>query len=194
MKMKTGKITFKPLRAADLPLMHKWLNTPHVSEWWSLDGNHHPSLEDVKRKYLPRTGGDEPVDGYIIYCDNKPIGMIQSCKLDDFPAEKANFGLEDNCADVDIFIGEEEYVHKGLGSAIIRKFVKEIVFVNYDVSCCIIDPDPENKIAVKAYRKAGFKYLKTVWNEKEKVDAYLMSVRRDKGDPKGSLRGVSPSL
>jgi RimJ/RimL family protein N-acetyltransferase len=177
--MKAGKITFTRLREADLPLMHKWLNTPHVSEWWSLDGNHLPSLEEIGRKYPPRIKGDEPVDCYLIYYDDKPIGMIQLYRLDDFPVEKAMFGLEGKCTGVDLFIGDEEHVHKGLGSTIIGKFIKEIVFIENDVDCCIIDPDPKNEIAIKAYKKAGFKYLKTVWNDKDLVDAYLMGINRD---------------
>jgi len=179
MKVKTGNIAFRLLQETDLPLMHRWLNTPHVSEWWSLDGNHHPSLEEVERKYPPRIRGDEPVDCFLIVYDDKPIGMIQSCKLDDYPAEKAMFGLDTGYAGIDLFIGEEAYVHKGLGSRIIRKFVKEIVFVNYDVSCCIIDPEPKNVIAIKAYSKAGFKHFKTVRNSKDNIDAYLMSVNRE---------------
>ncbi len=177
--MKAGKISFRPLQETDLPLMHRWLNTPHVSEWWSIDGNHHPPLEDVKKHFLPRTGGQEPVDCYIILFDEKLIGMIQSCKLDDYPAEKIEFGLEGSYASIDLFIGEADYVHKGLGSSIIRNFLEEIAFKKYDVDYCFIDPDPKNNIAIKAYRKAGFKYLKTAWYSKDNAAAYLMSVSRD---------------
>jgi RimJ/RimL family protein N-acetyltransferase len=179
MNMKDGQIFFSPLQEADLPLMHQWLNTPLVSEWWSLDGNHHPSLEAVERKYPPRINGLEPVDCYLIYYDDQPIGMIQLYRLDDFPVEKEMFGLDEGCAGVDLFIGEVDYVHQGLGSVIIRQFLTEIVFTDKRISRCVIDPDPENIIAVKAYRKAGFKYVKTIWNDKEKVHAHLMIVNRD---------------
>jgi aminoglycoside 6'-N-acetyltransferase len=178
-KMKTGKIAFRLLEEKDLPLMHKWLNTPHVSEWWSLDGNHHPSFDEVSQHFSPRIEGKDPVDVYLIIYDEKPIGMIQSCKLDDYPAEKANFGLDQNCAGIDIFIGEEDYIHRGLGCSIIREFVKNVVFEKYDVDCCIVDPSVENEIAIKAYKKAGFKYLKTVWYEKDRQREHLLSINRD---------------
>jgi aminoglycoside 6'-N-acetyltransferase len=182
MNIKDGLISFRPLQEADLPLMHRWLNTPHVSEWWNLDGNHHPSLEAVERKYPPRINGLEPVDCYLIYYDDKPIGMIQLYRLDDFPVEKAMFGLDEGCAGVDLFIGEVDYVHQGLGSGIIRQFLGEMVFTDERISRCVIDPDPKNIIAVKAYRKSGFKYLKTIWNDQEKVHTYLMIVNRDEID------------
>ncbi|MGD0779492.1 MAG: GNAT family N-acetyltransferase [Dehalococcoidales bacterium] len=177
--MKAGKTTFKRLQRKDLPLMHRWLNTPHVSEWWNLDGNNHPSLEEVSRHFSPRIEGKDPVDVYMIIYNDKPIGMVQSCKLDDFPMEKANFGLDRSCVGIDIFIGEESYVHHGLGSGIIREFLKNIVFEKYNVDCCIVDPYVENEIAIKAYKKAGFKYLKTVWYEKDGRREHLLSINRD---------------
>jgi RimJ/RimL family protein N-acetyltransferase len=174
-----GKISFKPLREKDLPLMHHWLNTPHVSEWWSLDGNHHPSMEEVIKHFSPRIKGKEPVDVYIIIYNDKAIGMIQSCQLDDYPEEKALFGLDDRCVGIDIFIGEEDHVHKGLGSGIIREFLKQVVFSKYSADSCVVDPQVENKIAIRAYKKVGFKYLRTVWYEKDKMDENIYIIRRD---------------
>jgi RimJ/RimL family protein N-acetyltransferase len=175
-KMK-GEIAFQPLREKDLPLLHRWLNTPHVSQWWSLDGNHHPSMEEVVRHFSPRIKRQDPVDVFIIIYDKKPIGMIQSCCLDYEPEEKANFGIDQSCAGIDLFIGEEDYIHRGLGSSIVREFLKQIAFKKYNVDCCAIDPSVDNKIAIRAYEKAGFKYFKTVWYEPDEQweDIYIIS-------------------
>lgn len=174
-----GVITFKPLRETDIPLLHRWLNTLHVSEWWSLDGSHTPSYEEVEKHYLPRILRAEKVDGYIIEHERRPIGMIQAIKLDDFPEEKAMFGVGDRCAGIDLFIGEEDRVHRGLGASVICTFLKEFVFTQDGVDCCIIDPEPANRIAIRAYEKAGFTYMKTVRNAMENVEAYLMRLNRD---------------
>jgi len=174
-----GKISFRLLREKDLPLMHRWLNTPHVSEWWSLDGNHHTSMKEVIKHYSPRIKGEEAVDVFIIIYDGKPIGMIQTCCLDDEPEEKAKVGIDRSCAGIDLFIGEEEYVHRKLGSGIIRKFLKEVVFKKYNVDCCIIDPQVENKIAIRAYEKAGFKYFKTIWYEKDRQREHILVIDRE---------------
>ena len=174
-----GKIEFKALQEKDLPLMHRWLNTPHVSEWWSLEGNHHPSMEEVVKHFLPRVKGEEAVDVFIIVYDGKPIGMIQACCLDDEPKEKANFGIERSCAGIDLFIGEEKYVHHGLGSNIIREFLRRVVFKKYNVDCCAIDPSVDNKIAIRAYEKAGFKYFKTVWYVPDKLWENILVINRE---------------
>jgi aminoglycoside 6'-N-acetyltransferase len=179
MKMKTGEITFRPLRENDLPLLHRWFNTPHVSEWWVVEGEKRPSFELVKKHYLPRINGNEPVDVYLVMHDGNPIGMVQACKLDDEPAEKANFGIEHGCAGIDLLIGEADFVHRGQGSGIIQQFLRDIVFRKYDVASCLVDPQVENEIAIKAYNKAGFKYLKTVWYEKESKQEHILIINRD---------------
>ena len=163
--------------------MFRWLNTPHVNKWYTLYGKKSPSQEDVRRKYSPRINGEDPTTCYLIIYDGMPIGHVQSCRLDDYPAAKAMFDLNENVAGVDIFIGEEDYIHLGLGSTIIKKFLKEVVFINYDVACCIVDPDPKNEVAVKSYSKVGFKHVKTIWNQEDAVYAYIMSINRDEVCP-----------
>jgi RimJ/RimL family protein N-acetyltransferase len=177
--MKAASIAFRPTQEADLPLLHRWFNTPHVSAWWSVSGYYRPSVEVVKNKYLPRLRGIEPVDCYIINIDGLPAGMVQSCKFDDFPEEKTEFGLENKCAGIDIMIGEEAYVHRGLGSPIIRQFLKEVIFIKYDVDRCVVDPYPENEIAIKAYKKAGFRYLKTVFYREDDRKEDILVIDRD---------------
>ena len=54
-------IEFRPLAEADLPLLHRWLNTPHVSEWWKVDGKRNPDYAVVIGKFMPRIHKPEPV-------------------------------------------------------------------------------------------------------------------------------------
>ena len=182
--MKTGQIAFKQLRQIDLPLMHKWLNTPHVRQWYRIYAKKSPSQDEVRRKYLPRINGDDPTSCYVIVYDSMPIGMVQSYKLDDYPSEKEVFNLNQCCVGIDIFIGEEDYIHQGLGSTIIKRFLQQIVFIKYDVDCCIVDPIIRNEVAIKAYHKAGFKYVKTFWNQQEGEYGYIMSINRDEIESK----------
>jgi len=175
--MDAGPVSFRELEERDLPLMHKWLNAPHVSKWYAIS-KRNPSEESVGDKYIPRIRGEDPTTCYAILYGDAPVGMVQSCRLDDYPSVKADYDLEGKVAGIDIFIGEEGYVYRGLGSNIMRRFLKEIVFVRYDVDCCIVDPNPENTSAIRAYEKAGFGYVKTVWNSTDKVWAYLMTIKR----------------
>lgn len=58
---------------------------------------------------------------------------------------------------VDIAIGEEANLARGLGSTVLKRFVKMLREMGHQT--IIIDPDPENRCAVRAYEKAGVQLL-----------------------------------
>jgi RimJ/RimL family protein N-acetyltransferase len=179
MEKDIARISFSSLVGSDLPLLHSWLNYPEVAKWYREGGTGYPSLAYVLEKWSQRLLGQDKTRCYIIRCDDEPVGYIQCALNDDNPEYKTVFRFEDNTAGIDLLIGEAAYLHKGWGSLIIIKFLKEVVFKIYEVNVCTIDPEPENTIAIRAYEKAGFHYLKTVWNPIDRVWAYLMEIRRN---------------
>ena len=48
------EVSFRKLRAADLPLLHRSRNNLHVVRWWYGEGNTYPETE---QRNLPRIGG-----------------------------------------------------------------------------------------------------------------------------------------
>jgi RimJ/RimL family protein N-acetyltransferase len=173
------KIFFRKLQESDLPLMDNWLNTPHVRQWWEIDGKRNPEYEVVVRYFIPRIHNQEPVDCFLVLYADIPVAFIESCRMDNFPTQREIFANGESAAGIDTFIGEIELLHKGFGQIYIRKFLKEIVFKIYNVDMCIIDPEPKNRIAIRAYEKAGFQYVKTVWDPVDKVMAYVMTINRE---------------
>jgi RimJ/RimL family protein N-acetyltransferase len=173
------KISVRKLTESDLPLMHRWLNTPHVSQWWEIDGKRNPDYEEVVEHFTPRIHRQEPVNCYLVLYDARPVAYIQSYRIEDFPTTMAMIKDGKNIAGTDTFIGEEDFLHKGLGEMYFRKFLKEIVFSEPRITSCIVDPDPENKIAIRAYEKAGFSYSHRAWNAKDNVPAYIMAINRE---------------
>jgi aminoglycoside 6'-N-acetyltransferase-1b/aminoglycoside 6'-N-acetyltransferase-2 len=61
----------------DLPLLHDWLNRPHIVEWWGGD-EARPSLTEVKEYYSPRALAERSVTAYIAMLGDEPIGYAQS--------------------------------------------------------------------------------------------------------------------
>lgn len=59
-----------------------------------------------------------------------------------------------------MYIGEPEYISKGLGSALIKAFLQEYVLKEF--KAVFVDPDASNKSAVRVYEKAGFKAVKRI--------------------------------
>ena len=157
--------------------MHHWLYVPHVAEWWGDDQK--PNAEDLEAKYFPRISGEQPTDCFVIVEDGRDIGYIQSYVISDHPEYAAVVDVKERAAGIDLFIGEPDRVHQGLGVPILRQFMRDVVFTRYDVESCIIGPSIKNTSAIRAYEKAGFVYLKTIDVPDEDDPEYLLRIWRD---------------
>ena len=174
------KLTFRPFVADDIPLLHKWLNEPHVSEWWFMDdGKRNPTLEQVRSQWMRRIDKAGRVNCYIVLLDTRPIVYIQWYLVSDFPESMALVSESKNVAGIDVFIGEADCLYRGLGPIMLKKFLKDIVFAIPEMQSCIVDPEPENTSAIRAYEKIGFKHSHTVWDAESGVYAYIMFLCRD---------------
>jgi aminoglycoside 6'-N-acetyltransferase len=160
-------ITFQPLQEFHFPLLLKWLEMLHVKAWWDPDVVW--TLELISEKYRSYVQGYKIEQGlkkhlraYIIYVENDPVGYIQIYNAHDFPREDKNSlaELSNSLATLDIFIGEEDFLGKGLGSHILKQFLSQYVDPHHEA--CFVDPDTANIKAIRTYEKAGFKKIKTI--------------------------------
>ncbi|HLZ72359.1 MAG TPA: GNAT family N-acetyltransferase [Dehalococcoidia bacterium] len=174
MAVNAEQIAFRPLQADDLPRMYRWINTPHVARWWDAA----PSLAAVEAEYLPRITDSGPTQCYAILLAGEPAGFIQTYLIDDHPEYAAAVEVERGAAGVDLFIGEAEHVHRGLGALVLRRFLRDVVFARAGAEACIIGPAASNASAIRAYEKAGFRYLKSVRVPGEAEPEYLMRITR----------------
>lgn len=171
-----NNIRFRPLLLGDLPLMHTWLNEPHVHEWYDKDKQN--TLEEITSRYGPKIKKEKPTDCYIVLYENKPVGYIQTYRVNNWPEFGKYVKVDDNTASVDLFIGDISYVGKGFGSFMLKQFLNKIVFADANINSCIIDPEPDNIRAIKTYEKVGFKYIKTVQIPKEPNPTYVMEIKK----------------
>ena len=135
---------FRPMTAADLPLIRRWLALPHVLEWWG----------DPEEQYRLVSGDlDEPaMDQYIVSAAGSPLGYLQCY---DLTAWNSGFGPQPpGTRGIDQFIGKPDMIGRGHGSALIRSFVDDRL--RNGAPRIVTDPDPANLRAVRAYEKAGF--------------------------------------
>jgi RimJ/RimL family protein N-acetyltransferase len=167
-------ISFRRLTSWDFQYMYKWLNSDFVREWY---GKKNWTFKEIEEKYIPYINNEEPIESYLILYEHNPIGYIQTYKIHDYPDYARAVDIDENAAGLDLFIGEEEYIHKGLGKHIICRFLSDIVFSISDAVSCVLGPEPENKIAIKTYEKAGFKYIKTIQVEDELE--YIMRIGKN---------------
>jgi aminoglycoside 6'-N-acetyltransferase len=170
------ELSFQPLKEADFPLMLHWLNEPHVSQWW---GREISTIDHVRSKYAPRVAGIEPGWYYIFSVAEEPVGYIQCYWLKDYPEYGDQLGIVigDKTAMFDIFIGERMWIGRGIGTQVLRQFLKQYIFGRMQAQNCIVGPEETNAAAIKAYAKAGMKHIKTVRISGEAQPEYLMEIR-----------------
>jgi len=149
-------LRFRPVRPDDLPLLHEWLQRPHVRRWWT----DRDTYEAVAARYLPAIEGSDPTDLHLALLDERPIGFLQTYLVDDYPEHAANVGAGEDAAGVDLLLADEELTGRGIGSEMLRRYVEEIVFARPETRCCVADPEAENVASVRAFEKAGFRVVR----------------------------------
>jgi RimJ/RimL family protein N-acetyltransferase len=178
------ELSFRLMTRADLPLLHEWLQRPHVRRWW----RDRETWEQVESHYGPALDGDEPTDHYLIVLDGRPIGMIQTYLAADY-ADEWPIGAEPGIAGVDIVIGEEELTGQGLGPRVLRTFVDEIVFADPSVVACVAGPDVRNARSIRAFENAGFRRTRVVELPAEEAPEQLLRLDRLGGELGDERRG-----
>jgi aminoglycoside 6'-N-acetyltransferase len=142
---------FRPMSAADLPMIRRWLETPHVAQWW-----HDPDEQFA----LVSEDLDHPaMDQFVVTVGDRPFAYLQCYD----PTAWSDNGLGTHplgTRGIDQFIGEPDMVDRGHGSALIRGFVDALL--KKRTPRVVTDPDPENIRAIRAYEKAGFQKARLV--------------------------------
>lgn len=153
-------ITFRPLRAADIPILHDWLRRPHVAQWWGR-GDAGGNLEDTTKKYLPRLQEASSIKAHIALLSGDPIGFVQSYVAlgcgDGWWEDETDPGVRG----IDQFLCDGGKLGKGMGSRMVAAFVRQL-FQDPTVTKVQTDPDPTNARAIRCYEKAGFHPVGTV--------------------------------
>lgn len=135
--------------------------------------------DDTIVDYQHAIHGEDPTDLYVIKLDARPIGEIQSYRIDDHPGYAAHVALSRAAFGIDLFIGEPELIGHGHGPALIRAFLRDVAFPRYGVDLCVIGPTASNAAAIRAYEKAGFRFLKTYLEpDSREPEHYLMELMR----------------
>jgi len=149
-------LRFRPVLPEDLPLLHEWLQRPHVKRWWT----DRDSYEEVVARYLPAIEGSDPTDLHLALLDDRPVGFLQTYIVADYAEHEETVGAVEGAAGVDLLLADEELTGRGIGSEMLRRYVEEIVFARPGTRCCIADPEAANVASVRAFEKAGFRVVR----------------------------------
>ncbi len=172
----TKMFDFEPLTENDIERLHRWFQAPHVRPWFG--GGQ--KFETMSEEYLEYIHGEVPVHAYIISQDKKPIGLLTWQRFGDFPDFQRQYEVDDeNAVNCDMLIGELDAAHRGWGVSILRQFLEQIVFASGPLTTCVIDPVPDNSIAIRMYEKAGFRFVRALPEDGEGNGLYLLELTRE---------------
>ena len=144
--MPASPYDFRAVTGNDLPMIGAWIAAPHAAAWW---GDPEREIAEI-REHIDSVS----VEPLIVELDGKPIAYLQAYDPhleDDHPYQDQPFGT----IGLDLTIGEPTLVGVGHGSALLRQFVAQLFAEG--TPRVIIDPDPTNARAIRAYEKAGFR-------------------------------------
>jgi RimJ/RimL family protein N-acetyltransferase len=159
-------IEFRPLAESDLPQIEEWLRREHVARWWRDD------MQESLAEYRAGLEGREPTDHYLIVLDGRAIGMIQTYLVSDYQDWEEIVQVGPGVAGVDILIGDEDQVGRGLGPKILAQFVRDVVTADAVVATV----EEPNRRSWRAFEKAGFRRVRDV--EEEGLPHRLMRLDR----------------
>lgn len=151
-------VTLRLLAAHDLPMLHDWLNRPHIVQWW---GGERPTWAQVREQYDPAALAQERVTAYVGLLGVVPFAYAQS-----YVALGAGGGWWPDETDpgvrgIDQSIADAQLLGKGLGTRLVRALVQRL-WGEAAVTRIQTDPAPDNLRAIRCYEKAGFRRVKVV--------------------------------
>ncbi|GGK26874.1 acetyltransferase [Deinococcus malanensis] len=144
------RVTFEPLRPQHLQLLTRWLQAPHVRAFWD-DGERDEGA--VQSHYFEDR---DRVPGFIFSEGGSPAGFLQCEHLTPEHGFWPYATPDGETWAVDLLIGEEELMGRGLGPRVICAFLARLAARPPGWQRILIDPDVRNVRAIRAYTKAEF--------------------------------------
>ncbi len=130
---------------ADLPLLERWLRSPHVVRWWG--------APELNFTVLPQRARDTHA---VITADGRPVGYLCWQRLS--PSELEGAGLTDlpeDLVDIDIMIGEPELLGHGVGPRALALLLGRLR--GEGTGFAGLGTSTSNRVAIRAFEKAGFR-------------------------------------
>ena len=126
--------------------LREWLHKTYVAKWFG-------DPQEVLEKILRRAPGDSAV----IEVGGIPIGYLCWQSLSQDEIETAGLkGLPEGIVDIDILIGVDEAVGRGIGPRALFLLMSRLQ-VDFQVSSVGVGASALNKSAIRAFEKAGFR-------------------------------------
>lgn len=191
-------LSFFPVKEEHREIIFDWFKKEHVKEFYYGQG-----LENTLRNldlFIKgiNNNGEYSFEHRIAYIGNIPFGFLMTSLVEgpynpDDPIDKWYEEGKETIT-LDLLIGSEEFLGKGLGHRMIREFLLD-KFPH--ASKVLIDPETSNTKAIHVYEKAGFKKVEQFVPEYDPIPHWMMhlemkNLEREKQDENSSIQNNDP--
>ena len=148
--MKYKNLTLRPIKDEDIEKITSWLHKEHISKWY-----HDP--DEWIREMQQRNIEFCFIHHFIVLQNDKAIGFCQfydcmSAKEDWYSVEKEN-----QLFSMDYLIGEDEYLRKGYGLAIVQ-LLTDTIRKDTKAKRIVVQPEQENIPSCKTLLACNYTY------------------------------------
>jgi RimJ/RimL family protein N-acetyltransferase len=160
-------VRIRPVAEEDRFLIRRWLSDPEVRRWWggtaAAEAAITLALESLHA--LPR----------VVECDSRPIGYVHAIDVAILGEEQAG-QLPPGIWQIDFFTGVAEHRGQNGEATALALLAAEVFSTTLAVACCGI-VSVRNEAGVRAYEKAGFRWLR-IWTDRVLGPCWLMEKAR----------------
>jgi len=169
----TNKFSYQLVDQGSYETVLGWLQKPHINEFF-----HGQGLQNTLKDLEEQISSDSPqYQHWIAIHDETPFGYLITSYVKPQDKEDNRFAQymksEEIAITLDLFIGEERYLGKGLSSIMIQSFLLDKFS---HITSVFIDPEVANTKAIHVYEKVGFKKLMQFIAEWHPVPHWLMKI------------------
>jgi GNAT superfamily N-acetyltransferase len=154
------EIELKPLMDDDIGIFKKWLDKEYIYKRLCPNGDEEKN--DWVNEVNNRNSKYSYMKHFIVTCNDKKIGFCHYMDCDfeqEYTQEHYGITVDKGCVyEIGYFIGEEEYLNKGIGKIIVRKLEERIIETGGKE--ILADPDEKNIISIRTLLSNGFAKIK----------------------------------
>jgi aminoglycoside 6'-N-acetyltransferase len=154
MQTSSPAITLRPASPGDRFTLRRWLADPEIESWWGSRASAEAAIALAMES--------PSAICRIIEDAGQPIGYAHAVDVGLWNDELPDV-IPPGCWDLDIFIGDASHRGRGIGQQAIELLVHEVFSTTLAIACCIFT-SVRNEAAVRAYERAGFRWM-SVWSD-----------------------------
>ena len=140
-----AEYTFRRITRDDYALFKKWLVSPHIEGWWA--------DAETEIALIEEDWENPAIDMNIVEYKGVPFAYIQDYDAHAYHMPQYS-DVPQGARAIDTFLGDPAFLNAGHGSGYIAQRLAEL-----SPKCpqIVVDPDPKNERAIRAYTRAGFR-------------------------------------